>query len=194
MTSTPPAGLILHGPPASGKSTITAELTKVDPRFQLFPIVKAGAGRTAGYTMVDDDKFAAREAAGEFVFRWARYGARYAVAASDLTAALRGDRIPVVHLGSLGAVAAITAVRSAQWTVVELWISRAECERRSRSRRTGDVAARLAAFDQTRPLPVGSAALVLNTEHATVTQAVDDIRQAVESRAGSCTPFLVDGE
>ncbi|TQS03808.1 guanylate kinase, partial [Microbispora hainanensis] len=45
----PPVGVVLYGPPASGKNTITAAMHRHDPRFRLLPKLKVGAGRADGY-------------------------------------------------------------------------------------------------------------------------------------------------
>ena len=39
-------GVILYGPPAAGKDTVTRELTTLEGEVHLFSRVKAGSGRT----------------------------------------------------------------------------------------------------------------------------------------------------
>lgn len=175
------SGLVLYGPPAVGKSTITAQLTKLDPRFTLFPVVKSGPGRTIGYAMVSADEFAKRAAAGDFVFTWERYGSRYAVSTSELSKFVSDGRIPVLHLGSVAAVKAITAEPSPLWTVVQLWASRRVCVERARARGTGDLAARLAAYDQTIRLSDELAQLTVNTDTVTPATAARTIQAAVST-------------
>jgi len=174
-----PAGLVLYGPPAVGKSTITSALTAFDAQFALFPVVKAGPGRTAGYAMVSGDEFAERAAAGDFVFTWERYDARYAISASALARFADEGLVPVVHLGSVAAVQAVTAASPLRWTVVQLWASREICEDRARHRSTGDVAARLAAYDQTTKLDI--AQLTLDTGLTSAAEAAQAIRNVVSN-------------
>jgi guanylate kinase len=47
-----PYGIVLYGPPASGKDTITAALHRLDPWCVLLPKLKAGTDRTDGYEFV----------------------------------------------------------------------------------------------------------------------------------------------
>lgn len=185
MTGAAPAGLALYGPPAVGKSTITARLAELDARFALFPVVKSGPGRTAGYTMVSADEFTERAAAGDFVFVWERYDSCYAVSASELARFAADGQVPVVHLGSVEAVQAVVAVAGLRWTVVQLWASRDVCRARARSRGTGDLAARLAAYDRTALLGPELAQLTLDTEKVDAAQAARAIQAAVFDRAGS---------
>lgn len=63
-------GVVLYGPPAAGKDTITAVLVALDAQFAHLPVVKAGSGRTASYRMVTDDEFDQRMVTGDFVFAW----------------------------------------------------------------------------------------------------------------------------
>ena len=177
--TTAPVGLVLYGPPAVGKSTITDALTALDTRFELFPVIKAGSGRTAGYTMASGAGFAEREASGDFVFSWERYGSRYAVSASALVRFTNERIVPVVHLGSVAAVRAVTAVPPFRWTVVQLWVSREVCAERVRRRGTDDFADRVAAYDQTAKLGPDLTHLTLDTDTIGVDQAVRAIRSAV---------------
>ncbi|RSN05996.1 kinase [Streptomyces sp. WAC 05977] len=182
MNATFSTGLVLYGPPAVGKSTVTDALTALDPRFALFPVVKAGPGRTMGYAMITGDEFAERAAAGDFVFAWERYDAQYAISASALTRFADEGLVPVVHLGSVAAVQAVTAVPSQHWTVVQLWAGRDVCEDRARRRGTGDVAARMIAYDQTAKLVNDAVELTLDTSLTSPAGAAQAIRAVISRR------------
>jgi guanylate kinase len=173
-----PDALVLYGPPAVGKSTVTNALTDLDARFRLHPVVKAGAGRTAGYRTVSGDRFAELAAAGRLVVTWERYGARYGVARSALVAALDEGHVPVVHLGSVAAVRTLTATAAVRWTVVQLWARREVCAARARARATGDLAARLRAYDESARLD-DLAAITVNTGVTNPAETARRVRCAV---------------
>jgi len=57
-------GVILYGPPASGKDTVTRELVRIDPRFAMFQRLKVGEPPMQTYRPIsrpDLDRQAARE-------------------------------------------------------------------------------------------------------------------------------------
>jgi guanylate kinase len=41
--------VILYGPPAAGKTTVTKKLTELDGNYRLYQRPKVGTGRTDGY-------------------------------------------------------------------------------------------------------------------------------------------------
>jgi guanylate kinase len=170
------AGVALYGPPAAGKDTVTAALTQLDNRFQRFPVLKSGPGRTAGYHMIGDDQFRALDDR-DVVFTWSRYEARYAITHSGLEEFARTDQIPVIHLGSVNAITTVTAVALFTWTIAQLWVNRAISEARAQARQTGDVPARLAAYDQTTYLGPELADLTLDTHTLSAGQAAAAIRE-----------------
>src|SRR5690606_7190599 len=94
-------GVILYGPPASGKDTITAELARQDARYTLLAKLKVGTGRTAGYRQVSAADLDKLRSAGRLVVETHRYGNVYAIDRDDVTALVEADRIPVVHMGNL---------------------------------------------------------------------------------------------
>lgn len=144
-------GVVLYGPPASGKDTVTRELVALDSRFQLFRRLKSGAGRTEGYRLVDAARM--RSVSDDLVWTNERYGAVYAVDRAGLAEAFSAG-VPVVHLGQPEAVRAVChAVDGVRWLVVALWCDRVTADERLRGRGSVDVAERLAAWDQTPTLP-----------------------------------------
>ncbi|RZU52523.1 guanylate kinase [Krasilnikovia cinnamomea] len=165
-------GVILYGPPASGKDTVTKALHKIDPSYQLFPRIKIGSGRTTGYRMVSGEVADALRARGDIVWENARYSSRYLIDRPHLLAHL-GQFYTVVHLGQVPAVAEVVrATPDATWHVVFLWCPRDVAATRIRARATGDDSARLAAWDATEPLP--DADLFLDTS---LVSAEDAARQ-----------------
>jgi guanylate kinase len=140
-------GVILYGPPASGKSSTTAALTARDPRFALLRKLKAGNRRGAEYDFIDAEQLAGRRAAGALLVEAHRYGNVYAIDTAQVEGLTGSGRIPVVHMGQATGVRAL--MRDGPWLVVLLWISRATCERRSRHRGDQDTSARLEAWDET---------------------------------------------
>jgi guanylate kinase len=143
-------GILLYGPPAAGKDTVTAALTEVHSGYVPFTRLKIGTGREEGYRMGTPGQLAALEARGEVVYRNDRYGNTYVVDRPGLDRAMEGGRTPVVHLGQMAGVEQVAALFPAHWTRVLLWCSKETTARRSGRRGDTDTVARLAAWDATR--------------------------------------------
>ena len=143
-----PAAVILYGPPASGKDTITRALASLDPRYTLFRRLKIGNGNTSGYRMASPGDLAALRERGQVLYQNDRYGSTYVVDRPHLAAMLGAGQIPVVHIGQ---VEGIRAVRNypADWITVALWCARSTTARRARERGSADIDARLTAWDET---------------------------------------------
>jgi guanylate kinase len=157
-------GVILYGPPAAGKDTITRALRDLDDSYVLFPRLKIGEGRTAGYRMTTPEAVDQLRADGEIVWENCRYGACYIVDMPSLELGLR-EHVPVVHLGQSAGIDAVTrATPAARWLRVYLWCPRDVAAQRIKARRTGDSDERLRAWDETEPL----SAFDLKVDTATV--------------------------
>lgn len=181
-------GIVLYGPPAAGKDTITSALHELDHRYTLFPRLKVGPGRTTGYRMTDEATAKALRAGGDVVWENHRYGARYLIDRPSLAQRL-ATGVPVVHLGQRPAIDAVTAaVPGAQWFVVYVWCPRDVAERRIIARGTGDTAARLAAWDATEPLPDGD--LTINTAETSPRDAAHQINRHLLAGDRSAAPGL----
>jgi guanylate kinase len=142
------AALILYGPPAAGKDTITAELVQLDRRYTPFRRIKIGNGNTDGYRLSGRAELHKLRADSQVLYENERYGNRYVVDEPHLAAILDGGGIPIIHIGQLDG---ITALRRypARWTSVLLWCAKETTAARSRMRGSRDVDARLTAWDET---------------------------------------------
>ncbi|MER7048921.1 phosphotransferase-like protein [Streptomyces jumonjinensis] len=142
-------GVILYGPPAAGKDTVTTALTELNPQYAQFARLKVGTGKTASYRMGTTDQLRALEAAGDVVYANRRYGNTYLVDRPGLDTAFAAG-VPVVHLGQVDGIRALVDSYPADWAGVLLWCPREVTEQRSEGRGDSDTTARLAAWDATR--------------------------------------------
>ena len=141
-------GVLLYGPPAVGKDTLTRQLETLDSRYVAFPRLKAGQGRVTGYRMTTVEQLDALDQAGRLLYRNRRYGSDYAVDRAELDRLLGGGRWPVVHLGQVAGVDALSRI-PVRWVLVLLWCARETTLARCEARGDTDVAARMQAWDET---------------------------------------------
>jgi guanylate kinase len=179
------SGILLYGPPAAGKDTITAALAELDARYVPFRRLKIGSGKSVGYRMGMDEQLAELEASGDVIYRNERYGNVYVIDRPGLEHAMSGATIPIVHLGQVTGVEQVGALFPARWVRVLLWCSRATTGERSRHRGDADTAARLAAWDATKTdLTAHSHAgwhVRVDTDVATPSEAAQQIDTLVRS-------------
>ena len=143
-----PAAVILYGPPASGKDTITRALASLDPLYTLFRRLKIGNGNTSGYRMANPGDLAALRERGQVLYQNDRYGSTYVVDRPHLAAMFGAGQIPVVHIGQVEGIRAVCSY-PADWITVALWCARSTTARRARERGSADIDARLTAWDET---------------------------------------------
>lgn len=172
--------VILYGPPAAGKDTVTEALARLNENYRLYQRLKVGAGRTVGYRMTTLSHVDALQSAGSVVWETRRYDALYVVDRVSLADMLEVC-IPVLHLGQVGAVKAVTAALppATRCVTVWLWCPRDVALGRITARGTGDTAARLRAWDETAPLP--GADIWINTAHVHPANAAAIIHSRVRT-------------
>jgi len=185
----------LYGPPASGKDTITRALGDISPAYRLFPRLKCGAGRTAGYRVITAAELQRLRDDRLVIYENDRYGSIYAVDRPQLDMMLGEAMIPVVHIGQ---VQAITALRRypAGWLTVLLWCSRTASATRLRNRADSDVEARLQAWSQTADdllaAPGTAFDMVFRTDQWAPRSIATAIHQGLSSPTAIRQPIEVD--
>lgn len=166
-------GILLYGPPAAGKNTVTAALTSCDMRFHLFRRIKCGPGRTDGYRMVDRLVCDRLTRSGCVIWQNSRYSATYIIDRVGLRQSLASGW-PVLHLGQPEAVdAVVAATPETHWLVLALWCPRDVANSRLQQRGSTDLQARLDAWDATPLLP--PPATTLDTSMVTPVDAAHHI-------------------
>lgn len=179
-----PSGVILYGPPGSGKDTITAELCKLRSEFALFQRLKAGPGRTTGYRITTTEHIEQLDRAGEVLYRNSRYDAEYAIDRGEVSALINSGRIPVLHMGQVVGARAVAAF-PIDWVRVLLWCPEDVTRQRCQGRGDTDLESRLKVWHETQQDLLGHAAepwsLVIRTDVVSAAQAahtIDDARLA----------------
>lgn len=143
--------IVLYGPPASGKDTVTTALHRLDSKYIQFPRLKSGPGRRQGYRMTTPEQLDALATNGDLIWQNEVYGARYAIDRQGLTDAAL-DHVPVVHVGQPKAVDAIRHGWRGSTLAVALWCDRSIAAERLRARDPASITERLAVWDATAPL------------------------------------------
>lgn len=181
-----PSGVILYGPPSSGKDMVTAELSRLRPEFALFQRLKAGPGRTTGYRLTTAEHIEELSRAGELLYRNARYSAEYAIDRRGVSELVDSGRIPVLHMGQVAGASAVGAF-PIHWVKVLLWCPLEVTEARCKGRGDKDVDARLKVWHETRQdllnHPNEPWSLVIETEHLTPAETARAINKAVTTGA-----------
>lgn len=181
------SGILLYGPPAASKDTVTTALAALDARYVPFRRLKVGSGKSAGYRMGTATHLADLEASGDVIYRNERYGNIYVVDRPGLDQAMEGGTVPVVHLGQVAGVEQVAALSGVRWVRVLLWCSRTSTAERSRRRGDADTAARLAAWDATQEdlasYPQAGWEVRVDTDTVTPQEAAQQIDAFVRSAA-----------
>lgn len=183
-----PYGVILYGPPGSGKDTITSELVQLRPEFALFERLKAGPGRRTGYRLTTVDHIEELSRAGGLLYRNSRYDAEYAIDRQGVASLVEADRVPVLHVGQVVGVSAVAAF-PLQWIRVLLWCPLDVSESRSIGRGDKDVEARVKVWHETRDDLLAHETepwtLILRTDQLGPTESANAIIEALTATASA---------
>ncbi|WP_326825828.1 guanylate kinase [Streptosporangium sp. NBC_01756] len=180
-----PQGIVLYGPPASGKDTVTTALGRLDSRFVLLPKLKVGAGRAHGYEFVSAGHLDKLRDAGRLLVETRRYGNVYAVDRQSIEDRHAAGYVPVTHMGNIRDLRRLIGTVPDSWLRVLLWVPREVTEQRSRARGDVDTGKRLTAWDETLAdleanTDAGFFHLRIHTDRLSADTAADEIMNAYD--------------
>lgn len=161
-------------------------MCRLDPAYTLFEKLKVGGGRSGGYRLATDADTDSLRRDGHLAYENTRYANTYIVDRPELDRLIGVGRIPIVHMGQLAGVRVVKRY-PATWLSVLLWCTRETTAHRAQSRGTGDLDARLAAWDETADELADSQpddfTLRIDTNQTTAGQAAATIRAAFSAAA-----------
>ncbi|WP_280379796.1 hypothetical protein [Nocardia wallacei] len=176
--------IVMYGPPAAGKDTITAALAELGNEFRHYHRMKVGTGRTAGYRMASALELDQLAAAGQIIYSNTRYASTYSIDRPELDRIIAAGEIPVLHVGQPEAIHALLGAEpTIRWVVVEVWCPREIAAARAAARGTDDTAERLAAWDSTPRLAIAD----VRIDTSTVDPARAARQIATAARVAQCS-------
>lgn len=113
-------GIILYGPPASGKDTVTAQLRASSSAYAHFDKLKVDGERTGHYRPATDKHLTNLRKRGLIIHEVTRYAATYAIDITHLDELFTSGHIPIVHLGQLTGIHTLQQYRH-HWLSILLW-------------------------------------------------------------------------
>ncbi|WP_241255529.1 guanylate kinase [Candidatus Protofrankia californiensis] len=193
MSVTCPDAIVLCGPPAAGKDTVTSALTAVDDRYVHFDRLKAGSGKSVGYRRTSAGDLAQLHDRHLIVYANERYGNIYAIDSPRLDEIIIAGRVPVVHLGQVAGITALRTGYPARWLTILLWCPRDITRARLHERGSSDLEERLRVWDETQAdlaaAEPGTFTMVLRTDQRTPTATAHLIHHALTGDPGNIPPL-----
>ena len=147
--------ILLCGPPASGKDTITTLLARKNNIFRHFrkhrvPPRENGKNNPPSYIRVSIDEYLTMIRDNEFVQFHQRYGRFYGVSRKTLEKHLRDGQIPIIHTGKVYDLMELDASFGNNSAKILLWESKENIRERLKLRHPGDpreIQRRLQSYD-----------------------------------------------
>jgi len=142
--------LLLSGPPASGKDTVSHELINRNNRFVLFKKHRAGGETNSGYIDISTAQFKEMEAQNKFIQSHLRYGRLYGVSRDGIEKTLAYGKIPIIHTGRIENLVKLKDVFGQKCIAIHLWEHRDILAERIRKRHNNaeEISARITALDE----------------------------------------------
>ena len=166
-------GVILYGPPGSGKSTITKLLQQTLRGGTKIRLIKVANGTNDEYLHMSRAEFNKIE---PFNILWSteRYGTTYAIR-KDSIVHLESSLTPIIELGQAKAIKAVEAATDYKWFKVSLQCTKETAARRLTSRKRQEE--RIDNWHNTEPI---DADVTLDTTHLSVAETKQLIVNEVE--------------
>jgi len=115
--------LLVAGPPASGKDTITEALTALDSKYVLFKKHRTGVD-SAKYNTLSAGDFEQMKNDGAFVQAHYRYGRGYGVCKETLRDLVDANKLPIIHTGKIDNLLLLKSTINYPCGTVLLWEER----------------------------------------------------------------------